>query len=421
MHNIEYKKFLNNPNFSKLIITNISNNFKFDKTEYQNIEIIDYNNLQLLVDSKKNFDIIILNEILTSIKDIAKVLKIVNDLSNKKTRVIVHNKTFFYHTAKKILNLLVKKKHSFNWLNSNELNTYFENFGYSLIRKVKKNFILSDNFVLRFVNIILSFIPFLSVIALEEFTFFKREFSQNLDYKNYGASICLTVKDEKENIENIVKKIPQISTKQEIIFIEGGSTDGTYEEIERIIPIYRGKNIKVMKQKGFGQKGAIKTGFDNSLHEAIILFEGDDTCDPNDMFYFYNSIALGRADFLQGTRLAYPLGHQQMPLINKIGNFFFALWFTWILGQRVTDVLSPIKAIHKESYLKASSDWETFGEDDPFGDFELMFIMARNSFKFSEIPISYFPRKYGETKTNVLKHGARLFKLMLKLHIDFKA
>ena len=71
--------------------------------------------------------------------------------------------------------------------------------------------------------------------------------------------------------------------------------------------------------------------------------------------------------------------------------------------------------------LEASSDWESFGEDDPFGDFELMFIMARNSFKFSEIPISYFPRKFGETKTNVLKHGARLFKLMLKLHIDFKA
>ena len=421
MQNIEYKKFLNNPNFSKLIVTNKINITEFDSHNYENLEIKDCDNLQSLIDAKKNFDIIILNEILTSIQNIAKILKIVNNLSNNKTRVIVHNKTFFYHTARKTLNLLVKKKYTFNWLNSNELNTYFENFGYSLIRKVKKKFIPYDNFVFRFINIILSFIPFLPVMALEEFTFFKREVVQNPDLKNYGASICLTVKDEKENIENIVKKIPQISTQQEIIFIEGGSTDGTYEEVERIISIYPDKNIKVMKQKGFGQKGAIKTGFDNSLYKAIILFEGDDTCDPNDMFYFYNSIALGRADFLQGTRLAYPLEHEQMPLINKIGNFFFALWFTWILGQRVTDVLSPIKAINKESYLKASSDWETFGEDDPFGDFELMFIMARNSFKFSEIPISYFPRKYGETKTNVLKHGARLFKLMLKLHIDFKA
>ena len=65
--------------------------------------------------------------------------------------------------------------------------------------------------------------------------------------QNYGASICLTVKDEKDNIENIIKKIPQISTNQEIIFIEGGSSDGTYEEVERLIPIYPDKNIKIMK------------------------------------------------------------------------------------------------------------------------------------------------------------------------------
>ena len=421
MNDIEYKKFLNNPNFLKLIITTKGNSIEIGKDDYQNVEIIDYEGLQLLVNEKKIFDIIIFNEVLTSVKNIAEILKTINDLSNNKTRVIVHNKTFFYHVIKKTFNALGKKKYSFNWLNSNELNTYFENFGFNLIRKVKKNFICYDNFFFRIINIILSFIPFLSVIALEEFTFFKKEAMQDVDFSGYGASICLTVKNEKENIENIVKKIPKISTKQEIIFIEGGSTDGTYEEVKRIIPVYPDKNIKVMKQKGFGQKGAIKTGFDNSLYNAIILFEGDDTCDPNDMFYFYNSIASGKADFLQGTRLAYPLDHSQMPLINKVGNFFFALWFTWILGQRVTDVLSPIKAIHKESYVKASSDWESFGEDDPFGDFELMFIMARNSFKFSEIPISYFPRKFGETKTNVLKHGARLFKLMLKLHIDFKA
>ena len=421
MKNIEYKKLLNNPNFSKLIITKKNNINEFDSLNYQNLEVTDCDNLNSLLEEKKFFDIIILNEILTSINNIAEILKIIKSMSNDKTRVIVHNKTFFYHIVKNTLNLLINKKYTFNWLNSNELNTYFENFGYSLIRKVKKKFIPYDHFLFRFINVILSFIPFLPIIALEEFTFFKREVEQDVDLQNYGASICLTVKDEKNNIENIIKKIPQISTNQEIIFIEGGSSDGTYEEVERLIPIYPDKNIKIMKQKGFGQKGAIKTGFDNSLYKAIILFEGDDTCDPNDMFYFYNSIALGKADFLQGTRLTYPLDNKQMPLINKIGNFFFALWFTWILGQRVTDVLSPIKAINKESYLKASSDWETFGKDDPFGDFELMFIMARNSFKFSEIPISYFPRKFGKTKTNVLKHGTKLFKIMLKLHIDFKA
>ena len=109
MQNIEYRKFLNNPNFSKLIVTNKINITEFDSHNYENLEIKDCDNLQSLIDAKKNFDIIILNEILTSIQNIAKILKIVNNLSNNKTRVIVHNKTFFYHTARKTLNLLVKK------------------------------------------------------------------------------------------------------------------------------------------------------------------------------------------------------------------------------------------------------------------------------------------------------------------------
>ena len=109
-----------------------------------------------------------------------------------------------------------------------------------------------------------------------------------------------------------------------------------------------------------------------------------------------------------------------MPTLNKIGNIFFAMWFTWILGQRVTDVLSGIKAIDRNTYLKVSSDWECFGKDDPFGDFELLFIMTKNCFKISEIPISYYPRPFGKTKTKIFFHGFKLLKIMIKSHINFK-
>ena len=152
----------------------------------------------------------------------------------------------------------------------------------------------------------------------------------------------------------------------------------------------------------------------------ITLFEGDGTCDPKDLKYFYNSIAENKADYIQGTRLAYPLDNDQMPLLNKVGNIFFAVWFTWILGQRVTDVLSGIKAIDKETYSKIINDWEYFGKDDPFGDFELLFIVTKNCFKISEIPISYYPRPFGETKTRIFFHGFKLLKIMIKSHINFK-
>ena len=96
MKNIEYKKLLNNPNFSKLIITKKNNTNEFDNHNYQNLEVTDCDNLNSLLEEKKFFDIIILNEILTSISNIAEILKIIKSMSNDKTRVIVHNKTFFY-------------------------------------------------------------------------------------------------------------------------------------------------------------------------------------------------------------------------------------------------------------------------------------------------------------------------------------
>ena len=109
-----------------------------------------------------------------------------------------------------------------------------------------------------------------------------------------------------------------------------------------------------------------------------------------------------------------------MPILNKIGNIFYAIWFTWILGQRVTDVLSGIKAIDKEIYKKIVDDWEYFGKDDPFGDFELLFIVTKNCFKISEIPINYYPRPFGETNTKIFFHGFKLLKIMIKSHINFK-
>ena len=156
------------------------------------------------------------------------------------------------------------------------------------------------------------------------------------------------------------------------------------------------------------------------MYDVIALFEGDGTCNPNDLKFFYNSIAEKKTDYIQGTRLAYPLNNQQMPLLNKIGNIFYAIWFTWILGQRVTDVLSGIKAIDKNTYLSISNDWEYFGKDDPFGDFELLFIITKNSFKISEIPINYYPRPFGKTKTKIFFHGFKLLKIMFKSHINFK-
>lgn len=420
-NNTSYIKFLCNKNFTKLIFCKKLEKLKYDKYVKENYKIFfieDLDDKFALKDLlKSKFEIIIASEVLTEVKKISDFLQIINDISYSNTRVIIFNKSFFYLFISKFLT----RKKDFNWLNTNEIKTYMENFNFSFVRKLKMKIIPADNYLMRFINVCLSFIPFFDIFASEELTIFRREEKINSpDILNKGLSICITVKNEKPIIQNLINKIPDIASKQEIIFIEGGSTDGTYEEIKNQIDLNPNKKIRLLKQKTIGQKEAIKTGFDSASYDTIILFEGDGTCDPNDLKYFYNSIAFNKSDYIQGTRLAYPLNQNQMPLINKIGNIFFAIWFSWILGQRTTDVLSGIKAINKKIYEKIKNDWEFFGKDDPFGDFELLFIVTKNCFKISEIPISYYPRPFGKSKTKIIEHGFKLFKIIFKSHINFK-
>ena len=418
IYDSDYIKFLCNKNFSKIIFCQKSEKDKYLHYKNTNSEIFyceDINDKNLLNNIlHKKYDIIVASKVLTKIENINEFLEIIKKVSDQNSRLIIFNKSFLYLT---INSFFSKKK--FNWLNTNELKTYLENFNFLFIRKLKNKIIPGNSSFSIFVNTILSFVPFLDILSSDEFTIFRKIPKATINDEK-GISICLTVKNEKEIIETLIKKIPKISNKQEIIFVEGGSTDGTYEEIKRLIELNKHLDIKLIKQKTTGQKEAIKTGFDNALYDVITLFEGDGTCDPNDLKFFYNSIVEKKADYIQGTRLAYPLNNQQMPLLNKIGNIFYAIWFTWILGQRVTDVLSGIKAIDKNTYLSISNDWEYFGKDDPFGDFELLFIITKNSFKISEIPINYYPRPFGQTKTKVFFHGFKLLKIMFKSHINFK-
>ena len=418
IYDSDFINFLCNKNFSKIIFCQKSEKDKYLHYKNTNSEIFyceDINDKNLLNNIlHKKYDIIVASKVLTKIENINEFLEIIKKVSDQNSRLIIFNKSFLYLT---INSFFSKKK--FNWLNTNELKTYLENFNFLFIRKLKNKIIPGNSSLSIFVNTILSFVPFLDILSSDEFTIFRKIPEATINDEK-GISICLTVKNEKEIIETLIKKIPKISNKQEIIFVEGGSTDGTYEEIERLIELNKHIDIKLIKQKTTGQKQAIKTGFDSALYDVIILFEGDGTCDPNDLKFFYNSIAEKKADYIQGTRLAYPLNNQQMPLLNKIGNIFYATWFTWVLGQRVTDVLSGIKAIDKNTYLNISNDWEYFGKDDPFGDFELLFIITKNCFKISEIPINYYPRPFGKTKTKVFFHGFKLLKIMFKSHINFK-
>ena len=137
------------------------------------------------------------------------------------------------------------------------------------------------------------------------------------------------------------------------------------------------------------------------------------TVRPEDLIKFYKEIESGRGEFINGTRLIYPMENQAMRLLNYIANRMFALIFSFILNQPFTDTLCGTKVLLSEDYKKISKNRNYFGDFDPFGDFDLLFGAAKLNLKIVELPIRYKARKYGSTNISRWQHGLLLLRMLI--------
>jgi glycosyltransferase involved in cell wall biosynthesis len=198
----------------------------------------------------------------------------------------------------------------------------------------------------------------------------------------------------------------------EIIFVEGGSSDGTLAECRRVQAAYPHRDIKVAVQDGKGKGDAVRKGFALARGEVLINLDADLTVAPEDMGKFFNLVAGGKGEFVNGTRLVYPMTSGAMRFLNYLANRMFALLFSWLLTQRFSDTLCGTKAISRHHYEQLVAGRAYFGDFDPFGDFDLIFGAAKLNLKISEIPIRYADRSYGATQISRFQDGWRLLRMV---------
>lgn len=229
----------------------------------------------------------------------------------------------------------------------------------------------------------------------------------------YSVSIIIPARNEEGNITKIIPSIPKFGKLQEIIFVEGNSTDKTWEKIKN--EEQKRKNVVALKQKGRGKADATWLGLSKAKGNILMIYDADRTVDAKDLSKFYYALANGIGEFANGSRLVYPMEKDAMQFLNKIGNQIFSWLFTWILGQHFKDTLCGTKAFFRNDYLKFKRS-----KTDPFGDFDLIFGGIRNNLKVIEIPVRYKERVYGSTNINRFKHGLLLIKMLLIAFKEFK-
>ena len=227
------------------------------------------------------------------------------------------------------------------------------------------------------------------------------------------VSVVVPARNESGNIRRILDEMPKMGTGVEIIFVEGHSKDDTWETIQREAKRYNGHaTVRTMQQTGKGKKDASFLGFEKATGDVLMIFDADVTVPPADLPKFYEAIRSGDGEFINGTRLVYPMQDEAMRFLNLLGNRFFAAAFSYIMGQPLKDTLCGTKVLSRRNWERLDELRKSeFGARDPFGDFDLLFGASRLQLKIVEVPIRYQARTYGETNISRWSHGWMLLKM----------
>jgi SAM-dependent methyltransferase len=369
------------------------------------------------LDLDEDFDYVILSNLVGDLPDIQHTLEGIHQVCHSGTRIVVTFYNQIWEPALKLGEEIgVKSPHTLqNWLSQDDLENLLLLTGYDVIRSGFKFFVpLRLPLISSMVNRTLSVLPVFRRFGLVTYTIARPQPGPVAPDPAPTVTVLIPCRNERGNIEAAVRRTPDMGSHTEILFVDGNSTDGTVEEIKRVMEtVGPTRDIRLLHQgDGIGKGDAVRKGFAAAKGDILMILDADMTVPPEDLPKFYNALVSGKGEFVNGTRLVYPMEKQAMRFLNYLGNKFFSAAFTWILEQRFRDTLCGTKVLTRKNYEKIAAGRGYFGDFDPFGDFDLIFGAAKLNLKTLEVPIRYRERTYGDTNISRFRHGFLLLRML---------
>lgn len=364
------------------------------------------------------FDVIILSDLVNDLWDLQAVLENLRPLCHPGTRIALN----FYNSLWRIPLGFVKRMGKGadtleqNWFSPHDVENLLDLAGFEAIKNHARILLpLKVRFLSTFCNRFLVHLPLLRWFGLTYFIVGRPAPDPAAAANSWDPSVTVLVpaRNEAGNIENILKRVPSMGSRTEIIFVEGNSTDDTYTVIEKTIPKFPDQDCRLYRQSGKGKGDAVRCGFEEATGDIPMILDADLTVPPEDLPRFAAVLASGKGEFVNGVRLVYPMEDKAMRFFNILGNKFFSAAFSWLLGQPIKDTLCGTKVLYRRDYQFIAANRKYFGDFDPFGDFDLLFGAAKLNLKIAEMPIRYRFRTYGDTNIDRWRHGWILLKMVV--------
>ena len=358
------------------------------------------------------FDVIILSDLVNDAWDVLELFKNIRQFCSADTRILVNFHSHLWEHPFKLLQKTgaVTPRLAQNWLTPSDMADLFSLAGFQVIRSL-------DDYLFPFPVPVLSSLCNRVLAKLWPFSLldlFHVQVARLMPEAPSALSVSVVIpaRNEAGNIEAALKRTPDMGAGTEIIFVEGNSTDNTWDTIQEMARAYSHRTVKTLRQPGKGKGDAVRAGFEAAAGDVLMILDADLTMPPETLPQFYEAIASGRAEFVNGVRLVYPQEKEAMRFLNLIGNKFFSWAFSWLLGRPIKDTLCGTKVLSREHYRQLAANRRYFGDFDPFGDFDLLFGAAKLNLEIVDLPVRYRERTYGDTNISRWRDGWILLKMV---------
>ncbi|MBI5544126.1 MAG: glycosyltransferase [Deltaproteobacteria bacterium] len=365
------------------------------------------------LDLHEQFDFVVLSDVIGFLDDVWAGLRSLRQVMGPRSRLFLTYHNFLWEPALQLgaaLGLKMSESEQ-NWLSRSDIQNLLKLAGFEVVRSGASTLVPMEVPVLsRLANRLLARVPLVEHLALVEYFVARPAWQHQARAEPMTCSVVVPCRNERGNVADLFARTPELGAGTELIFVDGNSEDGTVEEIRKRLRRRPGSKL-ILQGEGRGKGDAVRKGFAAATGEVLFILDADMTVPPEDLPKFYEAIAEGHGEFVNGTRLVYPMEKGAMRLLNMMGNKFFSLAFTHLRGMPVKDTLCGTKVLRREDYQRIAAGRAYFGDFDPFGDFDLLFGAARCALALVEVPVRYRARTYGDTKIDRFRHGWLLLQM----------
>lgn len=295
-----------------------------------------------------------------------------------------------------------------NWLTESDIRGLFELAGFQVL-KVHYVALCPIYFPLvsHICNHILAALPGLRRLCMIQ-VFVARPLPECSKADLPSVSVVIPCRNEEGNIQAAVERLPRLGRETEILFCDDKSTDNTRAEVERMIKLYPEKNIRLLDGPGICKSRNVWTGFDAAKGDILLILDADLAVIPEEMPRFVDAIVENRGEFINGSRLVYPIPHHAMKAANRFGNKVFSWLFSLLLGQRIKDTLCGTKVLWRSDWLRMRKYIDYWGVMDRWGDYDLLLGAAKLNLRIIDLPVHYQERVSGVSKMTRVLYNARV-------------